>query len=499
MQDLGEKVYEDTKEAIQNQALPDNQQDQATEVSEPEPEPNSHGTQSHPAGSSGQTPPQLQQPSGETVETARYDKPWVSEIQSRLTSLGYNPGPVDGAFGSKTRMAIIDFERRQGLQPTGLPTPSVMQALRSDSRTPAHVETATPSIGSVDAVQQTQQQAGTQVQQGSADDSPRYDSAWISEIQTRLLQQGYTPGPASGTFGKATAAAIAAFQQNAGLAVTGLPTSLVMNHLRAGSTTPSPLPAPKAQQQVATSAPSQASAPSKGQRIRRVNSDALQLSAHLRASSIWAGEFGRFDAIILTCTGVREPIRDNYDTILTVAFQQEARKRENSLKAFDGSYQRSASQIEKQGCDQNLVESAYRGYAGYEQKFFPLPGVTDRDIETAAHNIHVACLKTSGHRSGTLDCDCSKERATRLLSDGALLADVQADPYDGCYRIEARLEQDHALCVSQAENIGYVRDSTAICSCYRHELQEIYAGGQKPRGNEAIMRDCIRMTNAKQD
>ena len=41
------------------------------------------------------------------------------EAQTLLTQLGYNPGPIDGLYGGKTRRAIEAFQREQGLVPDG--------------------------------------------------------------------------------------------------------------------------------------------------------------------------------------------------------------------------------------------------------------------------------------------------------------------------------------------------------------------------------------------
>jgi hypothetical protein len=47
------------------------------------------------------------------------------------------------------------------------------------------------------------------------------DSAVIRELQQALVEAGYDPGPADGTFGARTEAAVVAFQQDNGLAVDG--------------------------------------------------------------------------------------------------------------------------------------------------------------------------------------------------------------------------------------------------------------------------------------
>ena len=46
--------------------------------------------------------------------------PDVMEIQSLLTQIGYNPGPIDGFFGQQTEQAVISFQRDNNLKPDGI-------------------------------------------------------------------------------------------------------------------------------------------------------------------------------------------------------------------------------------------------------------------------------------------------------------------------------------------------------------------------------------------
>ena len=63
------------------------------------------------------------------------------------------------------------------------------------------------------------QQSGTQVQSLSSASSVQPMS--IAEIQKRLSELGFQPGPADGTMGKRTVDALTKFQQNSKLPVTG--------------------------------------------------------------------------------------------------------------------------------------------------------------------------------------------------------------------------------------------------------------------------------------
>lgn len=57
-------------------------------------------------------------------------------------------------------------------------------------------------------------------------------TAYVIGIQEELIVHGYTPGPVDGKPGRRTAAAIRAYQRDAGLAVTGVPTRELLDHLK---------------------------------------------------------------------------------------------------------------------------------------------------------------------------------------------------------------------------------------------------------------------------
>ena len=50
----------------------------------------------------------------------------VRNIQSRLSKWGYNPGPVDGVYGTKTESAVKRFQRNNGLTPDGIAGPATL-------------------------------------------------------------------------------------------------------------------------------------------------------------------------------------------------------------------------------------------------------------------------------------------------------------------------------------------------------------------------------------
>jgi peptidoglycan hydrolase-like protein with peptidoglycan-binding domain len=44
----------------------------------------------------------------------------VQKLQKALQAKGFDPGPIDGIFGSKTRMAVISYQMSVGLEPSGV-------------------------------------------------------------------------------------------------------------------------------------------------------------------------------------------------------------------------------------------------------------------------------------------------------------------------------------------------------------------------------------------
>ena len=53
----------------------------------------------------------------------------VSKIQSRLKQWGYYDGVVDGIYGTKTRDAVIKFQKKNGLTPDGIAGSKTLAAI----------------------------------------------------------------------------------------------------------------------------------------------------------------------------------------------------------------------------------------------------------------------------------------------------------------------------------------------------------------------------------
>jgi peptidoglycan hydrolase-like protein with peptidoglycan-binding domain len=122
----------------------------------------------------------------------------VSELQRRLTELGYFSGPVSGTFGPLTQDAVVAFQRASGLTADGIVGPGTSDALR---RATAPVPVNPP--------------ATTVLRRGDS-------GAQVVDLQSRLRQLGFYSGTLNGNFGSLTESAVIAFQQSRGLTADGI-------------------------------------------------------------------------------------------------------------------------------------------------------------------------------------------------------------------------------------------------------------------------------------
>ncbi|HCF62627.1 MAG TPA: hypothetical protein DFS52_32145 [Myxococcales bacterium] len=73
----------------------------------------------------------------------------VSDLQRLLKQAGFDPGPVDGAFGPRTREAVLAFQRNRGLLVDGIVGPQTWGALRATApQTPASTSSPADSFDS---------------------------------------------------------------------------------------------------------------------------------------------------------------------------------------------------------------------------------------------------------------------------------------------------------------------------------------------------------------
>lgn len=71
----------------------------------------------------------------------------VQTLQTDLKTLGYNPGPIDGIYGPKTKAAVVAFQQSAELQADGIYGPLTQQALSRALKTQRLLSTAKNYIG----------------------------------------------------------------------------------------------------------------------------------------------------------------------------------------------------------------------------------------------------------------------------------------------------------------------------------------------------------------
>jgi hypothetical protein len=80
--------------------------------------------------------------------TAKQEKrAQIARAQTRLLHLGYNVGKIDGKWGSKTRAAVIAFQKKQRLKVDGKITEKLMAQLKTVIETIAPADPAHPDRG----------------------------------------------------------------------------------------------------------------------------------------------------------------------------------------------------------------------------------------------------------------------------------------------------------------------------------------------------------------
>lgn len=140
------------------------------------------------------------------------------QIQSQLTSLGYDAGVADGLWGRKTREAIRAWQKASGLTVSGYVTERQVRQLRDQAGT------ISPPVS-------------PPVDDGVLDDraEERLLGLTVAErrdLQRRLTLLGYNTRGADGVLGQNSRNAIAAWQRDEGLRASGYITADQLREVR---------------------------------------------------------------------------------------------------------------------------------------------------------------------------------------------------------------------------------------------------------------------------
>lgn len=126
--------------------------------------------------------------------TLRYDAA-VESVQRELAASGLYSGQVDGVSGKRTKLAIIAYQRANGLDETGLASVDLVEHIRYTRQI-------------TEAVNMTEAGAAKPVDT-------------VTRVQVGLAELGYEPGAINGELGQQTRNAILKFERDRGIAPTG--------------------------------------------------------------------------------------------------------------------------------------------------------------------------------------------------------------------------------------------------------------------------------------
>jgi peptidoglycan hydrolase-like protein with peptidoglycan-binding domain len=147
----------------------------------------------------------------------------VRDLQEALRAAGFDPGPVDGVFGPRTRAAVLAFQRAHGLAADGIAGPVTKGALARvvrdgvEANPPSAPDPIPPpgASGVNPSEPPSFQIPSVTLRSGSRGSSVRL-------LQAALTALGFDPGTIDGVFGSRTRAAVLAFQRARGLAADGI-------------------------------------------------------------------------------------------------------------------------------------------------------------------------------------------------------------------------------------------------------------------------------------
>jgi peptidoglycan hydrolase-like protein with peptidoglycan-binding domain len=136
----------------------------------------------------------------------------VKSVQYALQNYGYLDARATGYFGSYTKHAVMAFQRANGLHPDGVVGPATASALGVGGyHKPKKHHYTHASYG-----------CSSHCGGGSGYMSRGESSYHVKKLQNRLADLGYFNANSTGYYGKLTAHAVKAFQEDCGLSADGI-------------------------------------------------------------------------------------------------------------------------------------------------------------------------------------------------------------------------------------------------------------------------------------
>jgi peptidoglycan hydrolase-like protein with peptidoglycan-binding domain len=141
----------------------------------------------------------------------------VDVIQRHLQINGFDPGKLDGSYGSQTMAAVKQFQSAKGLEVTGVVNEATWKALTTEplKATTPQPQNVSPSSTEISETKTPE----TTVETPSSFETltKGMTGEKIKTLQSKLDKLGYNPGPEDGIFGNRTRKAVQDFQLAQGL------------------------------------------------------------------------------------------------------------------------------------------------------------------------------------------------------------------------------------------------------------------------------------------
>jgi peptidoglycan hydrolase-like protein with peptidoglycan-binding domain len=154
-------------------------------------------------------------------------------VQRELAARGFDVGPMDGKPSEKTRVAISDYQKAQGLPVTGVATDELLRHILLGASLQTGVATGSVTkIANGVAKPKAPTVDGAKSKQATTESAKSKLDATAKSVQQTLADLGYAPGPVDGTVGEATTHAISTFQHDRKMAATGRITPELLRELK---------------------------------------------------------------------------------------------------------------------------------------------------------------------------------------------------------------------------------------------------------------------------
>lgn len=173
----------------------------------------------------------------------------VRSLQTKLKSLGYYTGSVDGSYGTGTKNAVIAFQKANKITADGKAGPATLNLIYSgEAITAAQARvTSTPKPAPTKKPTATPYRTATPLPEGTwvkvtpnpsvkyVTLRPGHYGSLVEDMQQELKDQGYYTGSVDGYYGDGTEAAVKKFQTKKGLNPDGVAGPATLRYLYEGN------------------------------------------------------------------------------------------------------------------------------------------------------------------------------------------------------------------------------------------------------------------------